>query len=502
MIFHNGSIYDNHLIIKQISEDFNDNFTCAGENTEKYITFSMDVVKKDTSIKKKRPETFRLRFIDNYRFMGTKLDRLVKHLAEPCKYLSDNILKQRFYNTYQLCDGNMEKIKLLLRKGVYPYEYMDSWEKIKLSVPLNKKHYYSELNDSNINDSDIKHVKNICSTLNINNLGEYHDLYVQSDTTLLADVFENFRNKCLAVDNLDPTYYLSAPGLSWQSGLKVTGVTLELLTDQNMLLLFEKGIRGGICEAVTKYKQANNKYMKNYDTTKPSSYLMYVDANNLYGYAMSKKLPYGNFEWIKNISIFTEDYIKNSVEESDIGYLLVVDVTYLKKLYEDHKYFPFLPDKTKIDKVTKLSSNLDDKKYYTIHISALKQALNHGLKLETVYNAISFSQDAWLKPYIDRNTEFRMNAANEFEKDYYKLLNNSFYGKTMENVRKHRDIRLVNTDSKRSKLASEPNYYSTKHISEDLLIMEMKKRDIYMNKPLYLEQTILDHSKMLMYEFW
>ena len=202
MIFHIGSIYDNHLIIKQISEDFNGSFTCTGENTEKYITFSMNVVKKDTSIKKKRPETFRLRFIDSYRFMGTKLDRLVKNLAEPCKKLSDNILKQRFYNTYQLCDGNMEKFKLLLRKGVYPYEYMDSWEEFKLSVPLDKKHYYSELNDSNINDTDIKHVKNIRSTLNINNLGEYHDLYVQSDTTLLADVFENFRNKCLAVDNL------------------------------------------------------------------------------------------------------------------------------------------------------------------------------------------------------------------------------------------------------------------------------------------------------------
>ena len=232
----------------------------------------------------------------------------------------------------------MEKFKLLLRKGVYPYEYMDSWDKFKLSVPLDKKHYYSELNDSNINDSDIKHVKNICSTLNINNLGEYHDLYVQSDTTLLADVFENFRDKCLAVDNLDPVYYLSAPGLSWQSGLKMTGVTLELLTDENMLLIFEKGIRGGICEAVTKYKEANNKYMKNYDTTKPSSYLMYVDANNLYGYAMSKKLPYGNFEWVKNITIFTEDYIKNYDEECDTGYLLVLDVTYPKKLHEDHKY--------------------------------------------------------------------------------------------------------------------------------------------------------------------
>ena len=142
-----------------------------------------------------------------------------------------------------------------------------------------------------------------------------------------------------------------------------------------------------------------------------------------------------------------------------------------------------------------------DKKEYSIYISALKQALNHGLKLKAVHNAISFSQDAWLKPYIVCNTNLRMKAANEFEKDYYKLLNNSFYGKTMENARGHRDIRLVMNNKKRSILASKPNYYSTKQFSEDFLIMEMKKRDVYMNKPIYLGQVILDNSKIRMYEF-
>ena len=333
-------------------------------------------------------------------------------------------------------------------------------------------------------------------------VGQYHDLYVQSDTALLADVFENFRDKCLDIDKLDPAYYLLAPNLSWHSGLKMTGQTLELLTDENVLLLFEKGICGGICEAVTKYKKANNKYMKSYDSTKPSSYLMYVDANNLYGYAMSKKLPTSDFQWMEDISIFTEHYINNYDENSDTGYLLVVDVTYPKDLHENHKYLPFLPDKIKIDNVTKLSCNFNDKNYYSVHICALKQALNHGLKLEKVHSVISFSQSAWLKQYIDRNTEFRMKASNDFEKDYYKLLNNSFYGKTMENVRNHRDIRLVNTENKRSKLASEPNYHGTKYISDDLLIMEMKQREVYMNKPLYLGQAILDYSKMLMYQFW
>ena len=230
VVFHNGSIYDNHLIIKQISKEFNGYFTCTGENAEKYISFSINVVKKDTSNKKKRPETYRLKFIDSYRFIASKLENLVNNLVEPHKNLSFDMLKQRFPNTYRLCNDNIDKFKLLLRKGVYPYEYMDSWDKFDLLVPLDKKHYYSELNDSNISDEDINHVKNVCNTLKITNLGQYHDLYVQSDTALLADVFENFRDKCLDIDKLDPAYYLSAPGLSWHSGLKMTGQTLELLT--------------------------------------------------------------------------------------------------------------------------------------------------------------------------------------------------------------------------------------------------------------------------------
>ena len=139
------------------------------------------------------------------------------------------MLKERFYNTYRLCGDNIEKFKLLLRKRVYPYEYMDSWDKFKLPVPLEKEYYYSKLNDSSINDGDIEHKKNVCNTFNINKLGKYHNLYVSSDTALLADVFENFRDKCLAIDKLDPAYYLSAPALSWHSGLKTTGQTLKLI---------------------------------------------------------------------------------------------------------------------------------------------------------------------------------------------------------------------------------------------------------------------------------
>ena len=167
--------------------------------------------------------------------------------------------------------------------------------------------------------------------LKLKNLSDYHDLYVQSDTLLLADVFENFRNKCIEIYELDPAHFLSAPGLAWQACLKKTKVKLELLTDIDMLLMVEKGIRGGICQAIHRYAKANNKYMKNYDKNIESSYLMYLDANNLYGWAMSQKLPVNGFEWVEDLSQFKEDLIKNCDENSDKIYFLEVDVEYPKK---------------------------------------------------------------------------------------------------------------------------------------------------------------------------
>ena len=217
---------------------------------------------------------------------------------------------------------------------------------------------------------------------------------------------------------------------------------------------------------------------------------------------MCKKLPVGDFKWVDGLSIFTEDFIKNYNENNDIGYIFEVDVKYSINIRMQHKDLPFLPERIKINKYTKLICNIQDKENYVVHISALKQALNHGLKLTKIHRIIQFDQEAWLKPYIDMNTELRKHTKNDFEKDFFKLMNNSVFGKTMENVRNHRDIRVVTTDKRRSILASEPNYHSTKYISKDLLIMEMKKVEVRMNKPIYLGQVILDISKALMYEFW
>ena len=266
--------------------------------------------------------------------------------------------------------------------------------------------------------------------------------------------------------------------------------------------MIEEGIKGGICHAVHRYAKTNNKYMRNYDKNKESSYIQYLDAINLYGAAMSEKLPMNGFKWVNDIFEINEKFVKSYNKNSDKGYILEEDVDYPSKLHKLHSDMPILPERMIIDKTKKLVCNLQDKKNYVVHIIVLKQALDHGLKLRKVHRVIEFNQKAWLKECIDVDTELRKKASNDFEKDFFKLMNNAVFGKTMENVRKHRDIKLVKTDHRRNKLVSEPNYHTMKLIDDNLAIIEMKKVKVKMNKPIYLGLCILEISKIIMYEFW
>ena len=195
----------------------------------------------------------------------------------------------------------------------------------------------------------------------------------------------------------------------------------------------EEGIRGGICHSIQRYAKGINKYMKSYNKDEESSYIQYLDANNLYGWAMSKKLPVNGFKWFDSNKI-NEDFIKNYNKNDNKGYILEVDVEYPKRLHELHSDLPFLSERMEVNKCKKPVCNLFNKKKYVAHIKTLKQALNHELKLEKIHRVIKFNQEAWLKPYIDMNTELRKAAKNDFEKDLFKLMNNSVFGKTMENI--------------------------------------------------------------------
>ena len=390
IVFHNGCTYDYHFIIKELVKEFDGNFECLGENTEKYITFSVPLKKEIKNKNKIIAITYKIKFIDSFRFMSISLSKLVDNLSEglhnnrcvDCKSCLDYMknkdeklifrcfsckknyekdfnkeLIKRFANTYNFCSKDLNKFILLLRKGVYPYEYMDNWERFDETIP-DKESFYSSLNMENISDIDYRHGNNVFKKFKLKSLGEYHDLYVQSDTLLLADVFENFRNMCTKVYELDPAHFLSLPGLAWQACLKKTNVKLELLTDCDMLLMVEEGIRGGICHAIHRHAKANNKYMKNYDKNKESPYIQYLDANNLYGWAMSQKLPVNGFKWINDVMEIGEKFIKNYDEDSEKGYILEVDIKYPRKLHDLHSDLPFLPKRMKIDKCKKLVCNL------------------------------------------------------------------------------------------------------------------------------------------------
>ena len=489
MVFHNLSGYDSHLFIKNLG--FSEgNIDCIPNNEEKYISFSKKI-QVGTYPKKaldengdifyeQKPIYHAIRFIDSFKFMATSLEKLVNNLPK------DDCIDLGLYYS-----GN--KYYLLARKGVYPYEYMDPLEKLKETALPPKEAFYSRLNDGGISDEDYAQAQNVWKTFKMKYFKDYHELCNKVDVLLLADVFENFRNICLKNYELDPAHYYTAPGLAWDAALKVTDVSLELLSDIDMLLMFEKGIRGGVSMISNRYAKANNKYMGDkFNSNEPSKYIQYLDANNLYGWAMSKPLPTHGFKWMKDNEF--------SVWEKT-PCILEVDLEYPKELHDLHNDYPLAPEQIEVNKTKKLIPNLYNKKKYVIHYENLKQCLNLGLKITRIRRGIKFKESQWLKKYIALNTDLRTKARNEFEKDFFKLMNNSVFGKTMENIRNRVNIKLVTDKKKAERLAAKPNFKHCNIFNEDLIAIHMKKTILTFDKPVYLGMYILDLSKTLMFDF-
>ena len=256
--------------------------------------------------------------------------------------------------------------------------------------------------------------------------------------------------------------------------------------------MIEEGIRGGVSMISTRYGRANNKYMGGeYDPSLPSKYIQYLDANNLYGWAMSKKLPTHGFKWMSPWQLVNWGYHTCIVE---------VDLEYPHELHDLHNDYPLAPEHLEVGGVTKLIPNFHNKKNYVVHYEALRLYERLGMVVTKVHRGVVFHDSPWLKPYIDKNTQLRMRSKTKFEKDFFKLMNNSMFGKTIEDIRKRTDIKLVTTEEQANKYINKPNYKDRTTFSNNLVAIHMGKTEIEMVKPVYLGMTILDLSKTLMYD--
>ncbi|KAB0790197.1 hypothetical protein PPYR_15471, partial [Photinus pyralis] len=447
VFFHNLTGYDSHLFVKSLALE-NENIDVIAGNKEKYISFSKHIV-VDQIVENEVPKNliWRIRFVDSFRFLASSLNVLAKNLSDSeCTEIT------KFF-------GSGREFELIRQKGVFPYSFVDSYDKLNLTTIPNKSDFFDVLHEQDITDEEYRRAQEVWNLFNCQTLGEYSDIYLKSDVLLLADIFENYRGVCLREYEIDAAQYLTGPSLSWDAMLKKTDVELELLTDIDMLHFFKRGIRGGVSTCTKRKAIANNKFLPNYDPSKPSSFIIYLDACNLYGHSQTQFLPQSDFAWLTPEEIQNFNVFEIS-DESPIG-----------------------------SKYKKLIPNLNHKEKYVLHYRMLRQCLQHGLILKNIHRGVKFMQSPWLKSYIDLNTQLRNRETSESGRDTIKTMNNSIYGKTMENVDKRVNVALVSHWERIGKKPgaeghiSKPNFKNLSVFSENLVAIEMSKVSVKYNKP-------------------
>ena len=518
VFFHNLGGYDSHIIFKNLKKAECDTPTVIAKSMEKFVSMELGGEEVDGRT------VHKLHFKDSLQFLSSSLNKLVDNLA--AKAVGGQSLQKLFVNLY----ANFKKkwghlpedaFQMLTRKGVYPYQYMDSFEKFKETELPPREEFYDDLGKTEISDIDYAYIQNLWETFGLKTLGDLHNLYMETDVLLLADVFESFRTWAMKKYRLDPAHFRTAPSLSWTAALLYTGVTLEIPTDPDMHLFFDKGLTGGASEVKNQYARANVENFSHFEKEVMRAYIMMFDANNQYGWAMSQYLPTGDFEWMeeKTLDEWMEFLNSQNIEQSK-GYFFEVDLEYPKELHDTHDQYPLAPEHVEIKKSLlskhqiklaedlkikvggkKLCLTLQDKEAHICHYRNLKFYLEKGLKIKKVRRVLEFSQRPWMKRYIELNTMLRQDATNKFEQDFAKLMNNSCFGKTCEDVRKYKDFQITMDERKAKKMISRPTLKGSKIYEEDLAMFQLQRKVVTMNKPRYVGQAVLDISKLVMYNF-
>ena len=514
VIAHNSSNYDLHHLCKNLHEfDADCKIEIVPLTDEKYLALSVGVVVNRFVDKRGVTKNVYeyLRFIDSFRFLPSSLDKLVSYLPAESFDLLDN-----YFDNFQ-----HEEKKLLHQKGFYPYNYFDNFAKFNEKDLPSIEFWKNSLNggEISITETNYAHAERVFVTFGCKTLGDYHDLYLKCDTLLLACVVEEFRKVCYDTYGLDSVHYFTSSHLSGDAFLKTCEADLELLTDREHLEMAENMIRGGVASIFSKRLfQANNKYLKEFNATEESSYGFLVDANNLYGGVMEKlPLPLKNFRKV-NVPL---EQILSTDADSSIGYILEVDLEYPDDIHDSQKDFPLAPTKENIEenslsefqlnllqtmgikkvKTPKLVQTLNNKNNYTIHYLNLKLYVELGMVVRKVHRILQFTQALWLKPYIEKNTTKRQQATNKFEESFFKLMNNSCYGKTLESKRNRVQVQLIRTPEEARNAADKTLLKTFKIFDENLAAVTFKKPKIYWNKPTIVGACILELSKFHMFNF-
>ena len=488
IIFHNLRGYDAHHIIKEGVGHFPKwHLSLVPTTKEGYLSVRC-------SFGEKKRQTH-IQFIDSLQFLSAPLATLVSN----CPQLP---------LTFTL-PGSIE---IKTAKGIFPYSYLNHESKLAdIQLPP-QSDFFDNLTQLPLRDSDYAIAQRAWTEFQCQTFKDYTSAYLRLDIYQLADVFETFRTMALSQDGLDPVNYVSLPDLSWDSAFKMTMTRVDLLTDSVMYEMFESGIRGGMT-FVNKHRVQR----------KEGTEILYVDENNLYGNALSMKLPQKDFKWVED-----SDKQQKIIEllphmntlESDIGYLFEVDMDIPSELHDKLDDLPLAPENRTVQQPTaymmelwslaegkrgykagqKLILSHLPKLNYVVHFTLLQLYLKMGAKITRVHRIVSFQQSKLFEPYIRFNSSMRQQASNEFEKDFYKLKNNSLFGKTMENVRKRIDYRICNSPEKFIAYTSRPLFLSATRFAEDVVGVELLKGTIELNKPVYIGQAVLDLSKFIMYK--
>lgn len=522
VFFHNLKNYDaHHLCIGALGQMKEWSYSVIPLTSEKYLaidtSFPIDRLKfttKDGQVVDKEV-TMHIIFKDSYQFLSASLEKLVSMLEE-CDFVHSKLLGYPY--------------SFIKSKGVFPYNYFDSTDKLKLTHLPSQASFYDELRQESLSDEDYDRAQNAWVNLGCQTFEDYMLSYLKMDVYQLADIFEKFRTTCLKQDQIDPVYYPTLPSMSWDLAFKSTRAKVDLLSDMEMYDFFDSGIRGGMTFVNKHYLTVNSPRVPDkYNPQACSEDLLYVDANNLYGNALSMKLPLRDFEWVKETVEL--ERLKTELPvldlEGDTGYVFEVDLEYPQDIHNSTIDFPLAPERMTVipDMLTtfmkqqwtdvckmrrtetksyrgssKLLLNQYNKLNYIVHGKLLKFYLSMGMKISKIHQAVRFYQSAFFEPYINQNSLLRAASSSDFDKDYFKLKNNALFGKTMENVRRRKNFKLSNSREYSEKLFSRAEFLESYIFSEDLIGILLCKEQIVLNKPIFIGQAVLDLSKLVMYE--